>query len=252
MRLSAALASPRRRRRLAWVSGALVLAGGVSAGAYFVGNTGQSIATPTSATPPLVYHAPQPTRLTEADRQQLMKIVTEFLTTAVRRQNLDESWALLGPDMRAGQTRASWDSGNNTVVPFAAIGIAAWQIDYAYRNDVGIDVAVLGKPSSGWRIKTFTIELKQYPFAPHRWLVAAWVPKGIGGYRTSVPPSEAAAPVTSTGRRLPLFFALAPIGLVGIGVVALGCAGVWHSLRGRRKARRLAAALGQTSSSRPS
>ena len=83
--------------------------------------------------------------------------------------------------MKAGQTRRSWDTGNNNVIPFPAIGIANWSVLYAYRDDVALDLGVVGDPHSDWAGKTFTIEFKRYKSQPRDWLVAAWVPKGIGG-----------------------------------------------------------------------
>ena len=64
--------------------------------------------------------------------------------------------------MRAGQTRKSWDTGFNNVIPFPAVGIATWDILYAYQGDVAIDLGVVGDKHSDWAGKTFTIELKRY------------------------------------------------------------------------------------------
>ena len=83
--------------------------------------------------------------------------------------------------MRAGQTRKSWDTGFNNVIPFPAVGIATWDILYAYKDDVAIDLGVVGDKHSDWAGKTFTIELKRYQGHGNNWLVASWVPKGIGG-----------------------------------------------------------------------
>ena len=40
---------------------------------------------------------------------------------------------------------------------------------------------VVGSKTSDWAGKTFTIELKRHHSHPGAWLVASWVPKGIGG-----------------------------------------------------------------------
>ena len=87
-------------------------------------------------------------------------------------EDLDGAWELLGPEMKAGQTRKSWDTGFNNVVPFKADGIQAWSILYAYDNDVAVDVSLVsrGKGKADWAGKTFTLELKRYPARPGHWL----------------------------------------------------------------------------------
>ena len=67
------------------------------------------------------------------------------------------------------------------MIPFPAVGIATWDILYAYKGDVAIDLGVVGDKHSDWAGKTFTIELKRYKGHGSDWLVASWVPKGIGG-----------------------------------------------------------------------
>ena len=47
---------------------------------------------------------------------------------------------MLGPEMKAGQTRKSWDTGYNNVIPFPAVGIATCDILYAYKGDVALDL----------------------------------------------------------------------------------------------------------------
>ena len=87
---------------------------------------------------------------------------SRFIKTAVARKHLDSAWSMLGPEMKAGQTRKSWDTGNNNVIPFQAIGIATWDILYAYQDDVALDLGVVGDKHSDWAGKTFTIEFKRY------------------------------------------------------------------------------------------
>jgi hypothetical protein len=249
------LASPRFRRRLAW---SLVLAGattGVVVAAITVGNTGHSSATAIDRTKPAwVYRAPASMRLTKRDRLALYLTAAKFVATAVRRERLDAAWAMLGPEMRAGQTRKSWDTGFNNVVPFKADGIQSWTVLYSYDNDVALDLSLFhrGGDANNWAGKTFTIELKRYPSRPTRWLVASWVPKGIGGggslspNRTSGPPPPAAkTQVSAKWIFVPALF-LATLLLV------LGGWGVRSAIKGRRASRRYAEALGYSESSNPS
>jgi hypothetical protein len=183
------LGSPRFRRRLVWIAAGLGVPAAVVAGAIVIGNTGKSTATPLTKRPAWVYHQPKAMHLTQRDRLALLATSSHFIRTAVARQHLDEAWDLLGPDMQAGQTRRSWDSGTNNVVPFPVTGIAAWDVLYSYDNDVAFDLALVAKPGQDVVGKTFTIELKRYPHRGNRWLVASWVPRGI----TSATNSKSAA-----------------------------------------------------------
>ena len=124
---------------MAWASGRPW-----SSAAIEIGNTGKSNATPIIDKPAQVYHEPARMNLTAADRRDLFEAASHFLRTAVARKHLDSAWDLLGPEMKAGQTRKSWDTGNNDVIPFPAVGIATWNILYAYQNDVAIDLGVVG------------------------------------------------------------------------------------------------------------
>ena len=175
------LASPRFRRRFLWSVSSLCVLVGVVGGAVYLGNTGRSNSTPLIDKPAWVYHEPPGMRLTEADKQNLFVVASRFIKTAVARKHLDSAWDMLGPEMKAGQTRKSWDTGFNNVVPFPAVGIATWNVLYAYNGDVAVDLGVVGDKHSDWAGKTFTLELKRYPAHPGQWLVASWVPKGIGG-----------------------------------------------------------------------
>src|SRR5262249_41703252 len=201
--------------------------------------------------PAQVYHAPAAMSLTPSDRQQRFGTATSFVRTAVARKHLDSAWDMLGPEMKAGQTRRSWDTGFNNVVPFPAVGIANWGVLYAYRNDVALDLSVVGAKTSDWAGKTFTIELKRYRSHPRDWLVASWVPKGVGGagqirsVAAEPPPPPVKAAVSSK-------WLLAPVGIVGLLVLSLGAVGVASIVRQRRAAKRYEKLLGYSSSSNPS
>ncbi|MBA3843656.1 MAG: hypothetical protein H0X39_13775 [Actinobacteria bacterium] len=223
----------------------------VVVGSIKIGNTGKSNDTPLVDKPAWVYHEPARLRLTPADRKELFARASLFIKTAVARKRLDAAWLMLGPEMRAGQTRKSWDTGTNNVIPFPAVGIANWDVLYAYRNDVAIDLAVVGARSSDWAGKTFTIELKRYGKHPHNWLVASWVPKGIGGSRQVKslaqlpPPPPPKAPLSAR-------WLLAPLSIFGLLLLSLIAFGLRSTIRARRAAKRYAQALGYSSTSSPS
>jgi hypothetical protein len=249
--MSGRLNSPRFRRRLFWTVGTLSVVGAVVTGAILIGNTGHSNATKIIDRPAQVYHEPPKMTLTVADRNALFQIASRFIQTAVARKHLDTAWNMLGPEMKAGQTRKSWDTGNNNVVPFPAVGIANWGISYAYKGDVALDLSVVGAKNSDWAGKTFTIELKHYPSRPRDWLVAAWVPKGIGGagqvrsVAAEPPPPPVKAPLSAK-------WLLAPLGIFAFLIASLSAFGLRSLIKQRRAVKKYERLLGYSSSSNPS
>jgi hypothetical protein len=223
---------------------------GVAVATVAIGNRGTSFETPIDTNAKAwVSTEPQSVTLSAKDRRDLLKTTTRFVSTAVVRKHLDSAWELLGPEMRAGQTRASFDTGNNNVVPFDAVAIATWDILYSYQDDVGLDVALVGSPKGNWAGKTFTIELKRYPANPKQWLVASWTPRGVGGagqmrdYAKQFPAATVRSPLSAR-------WLLAPVGLVGAFAIGLIGWGVWSRVRYRRAVRRYESLLGHRGSTR--
>ena len=246
------LSSPRFRRRVGWIIVLVVVAGLITVAATKYSNTGKSAATPLNDKPATVYRIPARMHLSKNDRNELFDVTSRFVMTAVRRKHLDSAWTMLGPEMKAGQTRRSWDTGFNNVVPFKADGIGLFSILYAYQNDVAIDTGLVSGRGNAWSAKTFTIELKRYPGGSHRWLVASWVPKGIGGGGTLSPTRRAGPPPPPFNPKLSARWLMAPLVFFGVLIVFLGTWGLGRTIRGRRDARRYAKALGYSSSSNPS
>ena len=248
------LSSPRFRRRLLWVGGSVSVLTALVFIAVVLGNTGRSNATPIDKTKkPWVYKAPAHMRLTKRDRLELFDTSSRFVRTAVARKQLDSAWNMLGPEMKAGQTRKSWDSGFNNVIPFKADGIEAWDILYAYEGDVALDLSLVSgrREGNNWAGKTFTLELKRDP-ASHRWLVASWVPKGIGGGGTLSPNRRSGPPPPAVTAHISARWLFLPGVFLGGLLLVLGVVGLRSVLRSRRAARRYAEALGYKSSSNPS
>lgn len=244
--------SPRFRRRLGWLAVLLGVTGSVTLAATKYANTGASNATPLIDKPATVYRVPARMHLSKRDRDELFAVTSRFVQTAVARKHLDSAWKMLGPEMRASQTRKSWDTGFNNVVPFKADGIGLFSILYAYQNDVAIDTGLVSGKGNGWAAKTFTIELKRYPRLAHQWLVASWVPKGIGGGGTLSPARRAGPPPPPFHSKLSARWLLVPLVFFALLIVFLTTWALGGAIRGRRAARRYADALGYRSSSNPS
>ena len=114
-----------------------------------------------------------------------------------------------------------------------------------------VDLGVVGAKTSDWAGKTFTLELKRYPSHPHSWLVASWVPKGIGGAGqvksvAKVPPLPPPAAALSAKW---LVLPVAILGFLGLTLLVWALGG---AVRHRRAAKRYARLLGYNSTSNPS
>jgi hypothetical protein len=248
------LTSPRFRRRLLWLGGGSCVTVLVVFVSIHLGNTGHSHATPVDKTKKAwVYQAPTHMRLTKRDRLELFTASSRFVRTAVARKQLDSAWEMLGPEMKAGQTRKSWDSGFNNVVPFKADAIEAWDILYAYKDDVALDLSLVSGRRNGdnWAGKTFTLELKRNP-ASHLWLVASWVPRGVGGGGTLSATRRVGPPPLSVTKHISTRWLFLPGVFLGGLLLVLAAAGVRSVIRSRRASRRYPEALGYKSSSNPS
>src|SRR5689334_6856933 len=113
--------SPRRRRRARW--GAVLLAtAGVIAGAVILmpDNNGAKQPEARAGKPTIVAPAPKHVNMTKADIAAAKQAAAKFVSTAVLRHHVDQSWSLTAPELRAGFTRKSWSSGDIPVVPFPA------------------------------------------------------------------------------------------------------------------------------------
>ena len=107
------LSSPRRRRRLAFGSVLLVLAGLVAFVGLEYSNTAQKIHERITSEPPQLVPPPlKAARLSAIDKDAARAVAELFITTAVLRQRVGASWDVLAPSMQKGFTRASWSAGD--------------------------------------------------------------------------------------------------------------------------------------------
>jgi hypothetical protein len=168
-------AAPRLRRRLAWGA---VLAG-VPAAAVLVLVLGPDTDAPPErlgTVPAQVVERPRPAPLTDEARHVAMR----FIQTAVARENLDEAWELVGPNLRGGLSRARWVTGENPVVPYpiGQLEVAPYKVDESYEESALLEVALLPRQGSGVRAQVFFLELKRLGEGRRaRWVVDNWVPR---------------------------------------------------------------------------
>lgn len=169
------MAAPRTRRRVAWV-----LAGGaVCAAAVLLLVLGPNTNAPAEriSTVP----AQEPERQVKAPLpQEARRVAVRFIQTAVARENLEEAWTLVGPNLRGGLSREEWLTGDNPVVPFpiAKLDVAPYKIDESFETSALIEVALLPRKGSGVRAQVFFLGLKKVGSGPRaRWVVDNWVPR---------------------------------------------------------------------------
>ena len=167
--------SPKLRRRLAWVAFAGVALAAFGLVLVFGPNKNAPpvrVSTTPADVPETLVKAP----LTNEARRVAMR----FIQTAVARENLEEAWTLVGPQLRGGLTKAQWVSGENPVVPYPIdkLDVAPYKVDASYTNSALIEVALLPRKNSGVRAQIFFLELKKMGSGDKaRWVVDNWVPR---------------------------------------------------------------------------
>ena len=168
-------ATPRMRRRVVWASVALTV--GTAAGLVLV------LGPDTDAPPQRISSVPAqvPERQTHAPlSNEARRVAVRFIQTAVARENLEEAWELVGPNLRGGLSRARWITGNNPVVPYPIdkLDVAPYKVDASYTTSALLEVALLPRKGAGVRAQVFFLELKKIGNgAGARWVVDNWVPR---------------------------------------------------------------------------
>ena len=109
---------------------------------------------------------------------QAEKVARRFIQTDVARKHMTEGYKLAGPQIVQGQTLKQWKTGNIAVIPFpvSAVSLAPMKVDYSYKNEALIEVALLTKPKSGVKSQLFTMQLNKID---GKWVVNSWVPKSV-------------------------------------------------------------------------
>lgn len=166
------LSSPRAQRRLFWISGGILVIGIAAFVSVYVlkgspGTQDKFSNQPAKFAPHLTKAPPPPVAF---------KIARKFVETAVQRKNLDAIYPLVGPAIKGGMSRKTWDKGNIAVMPYQASNAktAAFQVDWSYDKQILFEVDLVAKPGSNTRPHLlFYLGLQKFN---GRWLVNYWLP----------------------------------------------------------------------------
>jgi hypothetical protein len=108
-------------------------------------------------------------------------VAQQFVLNAVGRKNLAAAWKISGPNVRGGLTHTEWMTGNIPVVPYpiASLKFAPFKLDYSYRNEALLEVAMLPKAGAKIKPQIFFLQLKRMAGAggKRHWVVDNWVPR---------------------------------------------------------------------------
>jgi hypothetical protein len=189
------IASPRRRRRLAWGAGlgALTLAVVMAAKAMPGGKE----------LPPDTFSNRQAVNVlaneklvnvSRRDRAAINTTLDRFVPAAVARQNPVAAYSVSTDNLRSQATARQWRAGDIPVHPFPARGrtFHGWTVNYAMRNHVNLDLLVMPDLKKELRPIAFTIDVQK---VRGRWLVDAVLPIAVFA---PLPPQGNRGPVIST------------------------------------------------------
>lgn len=232
------LSSPRLRRRLLWAGTGLAGLAAVAL-AFELWPRAETEPLPADAAGPVLEISaedPPEVRLTAEARAQVLSVAQRFLTSAVVRKRVGESWALAHGDLRQGMTLEEWSSGDIPVVPYP-VDTARWRLGYSQRGVVGLEVYVVPEAGSATRPMVFDMEVKA---EGERWLVSNWAPRVAPGGPAAPEPSperiaaERAAQARVEANALGSAWLLAPLAAF----LCLLVLPLFLALRDRRRHRR--------------
>jgi hypothetical protein len=195
------------------------------------------------------FEPPQPERpvaRTARSLQAPLDTAAKFVRTAVARKSVGESWELVAPTYVGKEefTKRTWALGDIPVQPFP-VDRARWDLDYSYRNEVGLLVALFPPRGSKVRATVFNIDLRAFGKGKQRrWLVEYFGPAGTGTIATGGRGTLGATglpdldPVGRPGSsRLDKKWIAAPLSVLGLALLVPIVLGVSYAIRSRRAER---------------
>ena len=243
------LASPRRRRRLAWAAGLGVLALAVLVAARALPR-GEELPPETFSNREGIdiLAKEKPVKVTKRDRTAINAALDRFVPAAIVRKDPAAAYEVSTPNLRSQATPQQWQTGDIPVHPFAARGrkFHGWTLNYAIRNHVSLNLLLMPNLKKERRPIAFTIDMQK---VRGQWLVDAVLPVAVFA---PLPPQGNRGPMVSTydlvpsgvqggpGAKSRLSYAwfVLPFALVGGGILFVVALVVRGMLRDRRMRQR--------------
>ncbi|MEK6275353.1 MAG: hypothetical protein AABM30_08445 [Actinomycetota bacterium] len=107
--------------------------------------------------------------------------IRTFIATAVARKNLDVSWSVTAPSVKAGYTFEQWKNAKALpIIPYPVDDVdkVQYYLDYASTKEILVEVGLAAKRSA--RLRPTTFQLGLLPVgkgANAHWLVDYWMPR---------------------------------------------------------------------------
>jgi hypothetical protein len=139
--------------------------------------------------------------MTPRVRRQVNETVDGFVRSAVLRRDLEHSWRLASPELRAGTSHADWMRGDLPVFPYPADPArTTWDVDYADITEIALNVTLIPRHGVRTDPEVFGVSLQPSGRRAHRrWLVGAWYPRGPLSH-PEPPPASASPQATQPTR----------------------------------------------------
>ena len=251
------LSSPRRRRRLLWLTGLGAVAAGVALTVVYVRDTARSYETPVRQGQGRgdTYDRPAVESLSPRSRAAAQATAYNFVRTAVLRQELETAWALAAPSLKEGYTLEEWMTGDIPVIPYPAdLKRLRFQFEYSYEDVLGIAIGLWPKPGAKEDPITFRMELiKAGPGSRRIWVVSSWAPPGVPlevlALRAQKAATKRGTPIsaeTARGQTLSAVWLAIPGALLLCVILVPVILGTRHWYRGRRAVREYEAARAES------
>lgn len=169
------LQSPRNQRLLLWTTAGVIVVIVATLLIVFMRNTRAANAKETFSNEPAQVYTQPTTVKVDAEAR---RVAGRFILTAVARKNLAASWGLTHQELRAGLTRAQWETGNIPVIPFPAadLDFASFKVEYSFPSELMLKVLLVPGGQNAADPASFYIGLKRVGGDDGPWRVYYWAP----------------------------------------------------------------------------
>ncbi len=187
--IRAAFSSPRMNRLMLGLGTAALAAGAVTFAFAFAGGSDHTSTAPEKGFVPTLPERTVPLKNSEgrtvrAYRQldpEIRSTIRTFISTAVARKHLADSWDVVAPSLKAGYTFAQWKNAKALPVipyPLDDINKVQYALELATTQEILIEVGIGARPEAKVRPGRFQIGLIPVGAGANpQWLVDYWMPR---------------------------------------------------------------------------